>query len=1250
MAIQMAFVNAWSRNGFNQLVGPPTSNVTSYGATGLIQQFPSITTSKVTLALIKPDTTSTFNVLQMQAAMFAYYGTVGVGTAGYPLEDTMTCPPLASVANSSCQWQLFTNNYALFAYAVVLPSGSQNFATRDPFFTKWMSLGGLAGLGPTTSAETAVTSQFNTKATVQTFDGGAIVNITSGLLSGRLLTVSGPVYAVYLAASAETGTLGLPVTTELVQPDGTLLQTFEGGAIQHDPKSGSVSVLPAIASIALTPSAPAHLNLGDTLIVQASVYASTGGPLTGRAVSWNTSNGRVVTIQATGQKATLMAVGSGTANITVTAEGKVSPPLLVTVSAPCCQIGEGAPSTAVQQAIQAAVARNSLNVQLPAASAVTRAGSGYVQQLLSAGANPVTYLVAVADGAAAAYVVSGPILAQYLMLGGPSGSLGYPSSDVTAGGRQAFLDGNLAGNPVQLVTGAILAKWGTLGYETGAAGSPTGAQTTFLAFRGTAGMMQPFQNALILAATSGPLAGQTYAVGAVVLAQYNASGGPGGDLGAPTGDEQTVNGLRQQNFEGGSISYAPGSSSATVTINPRQPLVTATPPAVLSGTVVHLLAGGFNNGATIRVSQTGQPDFVVSVANGAYSWDLLIPAAAANGVVTVRAADTTSGASAQATYTVTNIASAGVKVAVAGGDHQTGAPGSQLSQPLVVSVEDQAGNPVPGQVVTFTASPGAQITPFSAVTDANGQASAMLRLPPQEGIALATAEAVHRVVTFSARSAAFALTNFPALTQNVTGKLGHGNDTIQQKGALLTAVAAILRYHQLRNELPQPNGLADPVTLNQFLTASGGFVSLGQSSEQTVNLWRVAGFVGNHVDVRIESGELDHVRDLVAAGSPVLLALTLAGLGSHFVVATGIGADGSITIADPNPAFSQTNLNQYLSGFTAHEQTVKAGIAGAIQLVPQAPPAPGPGFLVFGTGPIIISSVAGQCGLSLQFPDTASVAGVTPVSQPGSIFFSPCSAFQSTYEVDITVNVTQAVQAQFTDLSPNGASAAFNGTNHLSFAVVRSGSVWTTAPVSLSITPPGVVNGASYTAQVAPGSFVSIFGTGLASAVQINGEPLTVVAAIPFQINAQIPFDIEPGPATVTVTDALGTAQQAITISPAAPAIFSISPTQAAITNQDNTLNMPSNPAPRGGWLVIYATGLGPVSVSGDLRPANTPVSVVIGGVELPATYAGLSPGLRYGVDQVNVQLALTLPPGQALPLYLKQGEATSNTVTVAIQ
>ncbi|MBV8905332.1 MAG: hypothetical protein JOZ22_17020, partial [Acidobacteriia bacterium] len=634
---QQAFITAWNRNGFNLLVGPPSGGVTSYGTTGLIQQFPSVSSSQAMLALIKPDTTANLNVQQVLAPMFAYYTEVGVGTAGFPTQDTMTCPLFASLANNPCEWQLFSKDYALFTFPSPLANGSQNFATRDPFYTKWISFNGVFSFGPATSDETMVTSSFGTTATLQTYAAGAIYSITSGLFNGKLIEVVPPAYSLYVSRGSEGGQLGLPTSEPLVQPDGTFIQNFEGGAIQYNTKTGSAVLLPAINSLVLTPAGPVHLAAGDTLAVQATLYDSSGDSLPGRSVAWNTSNGSIVAIQANGYSATLKAAGAGTAQITATAGGKTSPALSVTVAAVCCQIGQGAPTVAIQQAIQTAVTRNSLTVQLPAPSGVTRLGNGYVQQLTGAGSNVGSYLVAVADGSAAAYVVGGAILTEYLALGGPAGALGYPLSDETPGGRQAFANGTLAGTPVQLVTGAILAKWAALGYETGSAGSPTGAVSAFLSFRGTAGNMQPFQNALIVAATSGPLAGQTYAVGGLILAQYSAGGGPGGNLGAPTGDAATVNGLQQQNFEGGFINYAPGSAAANVTTTPRQPLVTTTPAAVLSGSVVNLVAGGFNNGATVRVSQTGQPDFLVQVANGVYTWNVQVPAAAASGAVTVRA-------------------------------------------------------------------------------------------------------------------------------------------------------------------------------------------------------------------------------------------------------------------------------------------------------------------------------------------------------------------------------------------------------------------------------------------------------------------------------------------------------------------------------------------------------------------------------------------------------------------------------------
>ena len=61
-----------------------------------------------------------------------------------------------------------------------------------------------------------------------------------------------------------------------------------------------------------------------------------------------------------------------------------------------------------------------------------------------------------------------------------------------------------------------------------------------------------------------------------------------------------------------------------------------------------------------------------------------------------------------------------------------------------------------------------------------------------------TAQAAHNVVTFSASAAAFSLTNFPPISQVVSGALGNGTDTIRAKGSLLTSAAGIILYHQMR--------------------------------------------------------------------------------------------------------------------------------------------------------------------------------------------------------------------------------------------------------------------------------------------------------------------------------------------------------------------------------------------------------------------------------------------------------------------
>jgi len=191
------------------------------------------------------------------------------------------------------------------------------------------------------------------------------------------------------------------------------------------------------------------LNLGDTLTLTATPVDPLNNSLTDRVVTWNSSNGRVVSIQATGGTAVLTAVGTGTANVVASSEGVNSPTLNVVVTMTCCQVGDGAP-VAVQQAFQAALARNKIAVQLPVAGSAVRAGSGYVQMVQSSGANSTAYMLAEADQAGAAYVVGGAVLARYQGLGGPTGALGYPASDQSSGGTQQFQNGAaLAGSPVR---------------------------------------------------------------------------------------------------------------------------------------------------------------------------------------------------------------------------------------------------------------------------------------------------------------------------------------------------------------------------------------------------------------------------------------------------------------------------------------------------------------------------------------------------------------------------------------------------------------------------------------------------------------------------------------------------------------------------------------------------------------------------------------------------------------------------------
>src|SRR5580700_7846974 len=233
-----------------------------------------------------------------------------------------------------------------------------------------------------------------------------------------------------------------------------------------------------------------------------------------------------------------------------------------------------------------------------------------------------------------------------------------------------------------------------------------------------------------------------------------------------------------------------------------------------------------------------------------------------------------------------------------------------------------------------------------------------------------------------------------------------------------------------------------------------------------------------------------------------------------------------------------------------------------------------------------------------------------------------------------------------------------------------------------SINTGGVVNAASSApgAPVAPGSIASVYGDFLLSApsgasqiplpTNLGGLSLAfgAVAAPLFyasngQVNLQIPWELAGSQASLTAALAgqTGTAQT-VNLAPFAPGIFTTNSQGSgpgAILDPSYNLITPSNPAGAGATIIlIYCTGLGSVTnqpPTGAAAPSDPPAAtttkptVTIGGVPAQVQFSGLAPG-SVGEYQVNALVPTDAPTGDAIPVVLSIGGATSNTVQIAVQ
>ena len=229
----------------------------------------------------------------------------------------------------------------------------------------------------------------------------------------------------------------------------------------------------------------------------------------------------------------------------------------------------------------------------------------------------------------------------------------------------------------------------------------------------------------------------------------------------------------------------------------------------------------------------------------------------------------------------------------------------------------------------------------------------------------------------------------------------------------------------------------------------------------------------------------------------------------------------------------------------------------------------------------------------------------------------------------------------------------------------------------------GVVNGASYSAPVVPGSIADVFGDFfLASGSPDTDLPLvTSLQNLSFQfgggataplyyvsggqVNLQVPWEVAPSSTATLAATLNGTAGAAQTVNVAAfaPAIFTTNAQgtgAGAIQDSSYRLVDSANPAIAGTtYILIYCTGLGAVSAnqpatgapasSTELAPTTTPVTVTIGGVTANVSFSGLAPGY-VGLYQVNALVPAGVAAGSAVPVVISRDAVTSNTVTIVVQ
>jgi uncharacterized protein (TIGR03437 family) len=446
-----------------------------------------------------------------------------------------------------------------------------------------------------------------------------------------------------------------------------------------------------------------------------------------------------------------------------------------------------------------------------------------------------------------------------------------------------------------------------------------------------------------------------------------------------------------------------------------------------------------------------------------------------------------------------------------------------------------------------------------------------------------------------------------------------------------------------------------PVTAGAFQsTPTGGFVSeLSSDGTKLLASTYVGGMDGNDSVLSLAADPDGSVTVAGTTGSTDF-PVTISGGGPSV---PGPGSTGFVTRLKPN--FGSLVFSEFLGGQDAQANSVFVDannltyVAGttlgelttSLAVQPEFYNSPCPSFSPSGGS-------SGDQLCSEGFFSMLDAAGNVSVST----YLNGYSGFEGA--------VANAV------VSDGNGNALVGGSGVLTFAgaqAAQTAGATFLVKLSVNLTPPllrssGVTNAASFTSGLPPpGSLATIFCSGLTGiqsldapgypfpltlggvSINVGGIPAPIIALANLgayqQINLQVPWNIQPtGAADVQVSQ--GDVSAWITqldFAASAPGVFTVDGTSGAIQHADYTLVSAANPAQSGEIVIVYATGLGPVSApiaTGQLAPTSPldvtsqAVNVTVAGQPASVLYAGLAPG-EIGVYQLNIQLPQDLASGE---------------------